>query len=96
MKIRGMERFAQLARTDAPTLDLLALAIAGALREVDEAAALAELDRLAGELSNIMGWIEQLAEFDTDGVEPMTSVAAATLPCTSQATAPMVPCAPSS
>ena len=23
-----------------------------------------------------MGWIEQLAEVDTDGVEPMTSVAA--------------------
>ena len=45
-----MERFAQLARTDAPTLDLLALAIAGALREVDEAAALAELDRLAGDV----------------------------------------------
>jgi regulator of sirC expression with transglutaminase-like and TPR domain len=45
-----MERFAQLARTDAPTLDLLALAIAGALREVDEVAALAELDRLAGDV----------------------------------------------
>ncbi len=39
-----------------------------------------ELDRLAGELSNIMGWIEQLGEVDTDGIEPMTSVAAATLP----------------
>ncbi len=30
---------------------------------------------LAGELSNIIGWVEQLAEVDTDGVEPMTSVA---------------------
>ena len=39
-----------------------------------------DLDRLAGELSNIMGWIEQLAEVDTAGVEPMTSVAAALLP----------------
>jgi regulator of sirC expression with transglutaminase-like and TPR domain len=45
-----MDRFAQLARTDAPTLDLLALAIADALRDVDQAAALAELDRLAGEV----------------------------------------------
>jgi regulator of sirC expression with transglutaminase-like and TPR domain len=45
-----MNRFAQLARTDAPTLDLLALAIADALRDVDQAAALAELDRLAGEV----------------------------------------------
>lgn len=34
-----------------------------------------ELDTLAGELSNIMGWIEQLNEVDTDGVEPMASVA---------------------
>mgnify|MGYP006279775765 CR=1 FL=1 len=49
-KIRMMERFAQLARTDAPTLDLLALAIAGALRDADQDAALAELDRLAGEV----------------------------------------------
>ena len=43
-----MERFAQIARTDAPTLDLLSLAIAGALRDADEEAALRELDRLAG------------------------------------------------
>ena len=33
-----------------------------------------DLDTLAGELSNIMGWVEQLAEVDTDGVDPMTSV----------------------
>ena len=31
-------------------------------------------DALAGELSNILGWIEQLSELDTAGVEPMTSV----------------------
>ena len=30
---------------------------------------------LADELSNIIGWVEQLAEVDTDGVKPMTSVA---------------------
>lgn len=34
-----------------------------------------DLDTLAGELSNIIGWIEQLAEVDTDGIAPMTSVA---------------------
>ena len=39
-----------------------------------------DLDRLAGELSNIIGWVEQLAEVDTEGVEPMTSVAEMTLP----------------
>ena len=39
-----------------------------------------DLERLAGELSNIMGWVEQLAEVDTDGIEPMTSVVEMTLP----------------
>jgi aspartyl-tRNA(Asn)/glutamyl-tRNA(Gln) amidotransferase subunit C len=38
------------------------------------------LDGLAGELSNIMGWIEQLEEVDTAGVEPMTSVVAMDAP----------------
>ncbi len=31
-------------------------------------------ERLAGELSQIMGWIEQLGEVDTHGVEPLRSV----------------------
>ena len=39
-----------------------------------------DLERLAGELSNIIGWVEQLAEVDTEGVEPMTSVVEMTLP----------------
>jgi aspartyl-tRNA(Asn)/glutamyl-tRNA(Gln) amidotransferase subunit C len=30
--------------------------------------------RLAPELGNILGWIEQLSEVDTSGVEPMTAV----------------------
>ncbi|MBC6441439.1 MAG: Asp-tRNA(Asn)/Glu-tRNA(Gln) amidotransferase subunit GatC [Rhodospirillales bacterium] len=33
-----------------------------------------EQDRLAGELSGILDWVEQLDEVDTDNVEPMTSV----------------------
>lgn len=32
------------------------------------------LQPLAGELNNIVGWIEQLSEVNTDGVAPMTSV----------------------
>ena len=36
----------------------------------------AELAPLAGELSHILGWIEQLGEVDTDGVAPMTGVVA--------------------
>jgi aspartyl-tRNA(Asn)/glutamyl-tRNA(Gln) amidotransferase subunit C len=31
------------------------------------------------ELNNIMGWIEQLGQVDTTGVEPMTAVIANTL-----------------
>jgi aspartyl-tRNA(Asn)/glutamyl-tRNA(Gln) amidotransferase subunit C len=35
---------------------------------------------LAGELSGILLWIEQLNEVDTDGIEPMTSAVALALP----------------
>lgn len=34
----------------------------------------AELGRLAGELSGILDFVEQLGEVDVAGVEPMTSV----------------------
>jgi aspartyl-tRNA(Asn)/glutamyl-tRNA(Gln) amidotransferase subunit C len=40
----------------------------------------AELEPLAGELSHILDWVEQLNEVDTSDVAPMTSAAAATLP----------------
>jgi aspartyl-tRNA(Asn)/glutamyl-tRNA(Gln) amidotransferase subunit C len=40
----------------------------------------ADRDALAGELSNILTWVEQLGEIDTGGVEPMSSVADLTLP----------------
>ena len=33
-----------------------------------------ELERLGPELNNILGWVEQLSEVDTDGVEPLTAV----------------------
>lgn len=33
-----------------------------------------ELDRLVPELNNILGWVEQLGEVNTDGVEPLTAV----------------------
>ena len=33
-----------------------------------------ELDRLLPELNNILGWVEQLAEVNTDGVEPLATV----------------------
>ena len=34
----------------------------------------AEVEALAPELSNILGWIEQLQEVDVAGVEPMDAV----------------------
>ena len=34
----------------------------------------AELEPLADELNSIIGWVEQLSEVNTDGVQPMTSV----------------------
>lgn len=37
-----------------------------------------ELEPLAGELSHILGWIEQLNEVDTSEVEPLASVTAVT------------------
>lgn len=38
------------------------------------------LDHLAGELSGILDWVEQLNGVDTDGVEPLASVVDVTLP----------------
>ena len=34
----------------------------------------ADAERLAPELNNILGWIEQLGEVDPSAVEPMTAV----------------------
>lgn len=34
----------------------------------------ADAERLAPELNNILGWIEQLGEVDTANVDPMTAV----------------------
>jgi aspartyl-tRNA(Asn)/glutamyl-tRNA(Gln) amidotransferase subunit C len=38
-----------------------------------------EQTNLAGELSQVMAWIDTLREVDTEGVEPMTSVVGARL-----------------
>ena len=34
----------------------------------------AALERMVPELNNILGWVEQLGEVDTSGVEPMAAV----------------------
>ena len=50
---------------------------AATVRKVARLARIAEpearIDPLARELTGIMAWIEQLAEVDVEGVEPMTS-----------------------
>ena len=33
-----------------------------------------EIARVGPELNNILGWVEQLSEVKTDGVEPLTAV----------------------
>ena len=39
-----------------------------------------QLGELAAELSNILDWVEQLGEVDTEGVTPMASVVDVELP----------------
>ena len=39
----------------------------------------AEVEALAPELNNILGWVEQLQEVDVAGIEPMTAVIPNTL-----------------
>lgn len=45
------------------------------LRMTDE-----QMDSLLPKMNNIMGFIEQLSEVDTDNVEPLSNVARSTLP----------------
>jgi aspartyl-tRNA(Asn)/glutamyl-tRNA(Gln) amidotransferase subunit C len=59
-------------------LDRSAVAHIAALARIRLGAA--ELEALAADLSQILGWIEQLNEVDTSGVEPMASVVATRLP----------------
>ena len=39
----------------------------------------AEVEAMVPELNNILSWVEQLGEVNTDGVEPLTAVIANTL-----------------
>lgn len=39
-----------------------------------------QAEKLLPQLNNILGWIEQLSEVDTDGVEPMASPTVTELP----------------
>mgnify|MGYP001972730126 CR=1 FL=1 len=39
-----------------------------------------DLQPVAEDLNNIIAWVEQLSEVDTDGVQPLTSVEAMAMP----------------
>jgi aspartyl-tRNA(Asn)/glutamyl-tRNA(Gln) amidotransferase subunit C len=54
------------------SLDKATVARIGVLARIEVPEA--EREQLAAELSQIIGWIEQLGEVDTDGVEPLRSV----------------------
>jgi aspartyl-tRNA(Asn)/glutamyl-tRNA(Gln) amidotransferase subunit C len=49
-----------------------------AVRKIASLARIAVTDQevaaMTGELNNIFGWVEQLGEVDTDGVEPLAAV----------------------
>jgi aspartyl-tRNA(Asn)/glutamyl-tRNA(Gln) amidotransferase subunit C len=49
-----------------------------AVRKIASLARLAVTDQevaaMTGELNNILGWVEQLSEVDTNGVEPLAAV----------------------
>jgi aspartyl-tRNA(Asn)/glutamyl-tRNA(Gln) amidotransferase subunit C len=47
----------------------------------------AQLETMVGELNNILSWIEQLNEVDTDGVAPLASVTGHALPLRDDAVA---------
>jgi aspartyl-tRNA(Asn)/glutamyl-tRNA(Gln) amidotransferase subunit C len=34
----------------------------------------AEIEAMVPEINNILGWVEQLGEVDTDGIEPLATV----------------------
>lgn len=54
------------------SLDKATVARIGTLARIEMPEA--QQERLAGELSQILAWIEQLGEVDTKGVEPLRSV----------------------
>jgi aspartyl-tRNA(Asn)/glutamyl-tRNA(Gln) amidotransferase subunit C len=60
------------------TLDIKAVGKIARLARI--AVTEAEKDHYATEISNILQWVEQLSEVNTDGVPQMTSVANITLP----------------
>jgi aspartyl-tRNA(Asn)/glutamyl-tRNA(Gln) amidotransferase subunit C len=68
------------------------------LRDVDEIALLARLsltpaeaERMCGELSAILGYVEKLQACDTTGVEPMTHAVPLDCPLRADVVAPSLP-----
>jgi len=69
---RSMDASAAVMSVDAATVRHIARLARIAVSD-------AEVEALAPELNNILGWVEQLQEVDVAGVEPMTAVIPNTL-----------------
>ena len=76
-----MEAIARLSRLPLPHPAAIRPSMSVSPEQVRHIAKLAriamsddELERLVPELNNILGWVEQLGEVDTDGVEPLATV----------------------
>jgi aspartyl-tRNA(Asn)/glutamyl-tRNA(Gln) amidotransferase subunit C len=77
LSIRGSKGFFRIACRSAAAKGFMSVD-ARTVRHIAKLARIAvsdaEVEALAPELSNILGWIEQLQEVDVSGVEPMTAV----------------------
>ena len=60
----------------APTMSINAEQVRHVAKLARIAMSDAEVEKLVPEFNNILGWVEQLGEVDTDGVEPLTAVIA--------------------
>jgi aspartyl-tRNA(Asn)/glutamyl-tRNA(Gln) amidotransferase subunit C len=66
----------QLPAAIAPAMSVNADQVRHVARLARIAMSDAEVEAMVPEFNNILGWVEQLAEVDTDGVEPLTAVIA--------------------
>ncbi len=82
VQARGRVRLPSLSRRGkpAPIMSIDASTVRRVARLARIAVPEARLEPMAQELSGILAWIEQLNEVDTEGVTPMTSCVAISLP----------------
>ena len=62
------------AKANAPTMSVDTATVRHIARLARLQMSDAEIEALVPELNNILGWVEQLGEVNTDGIEPLTAV----------------------